>query len=59
MTTKKNENHRTIKVCSTCGSDRVFFDAWVGVNDPSDILTFDTVFCNNCDGESSLTEKED
>jgi hypothetical protein len=37
-----------MSVCATCGSDRVFFDAYVGVNDPTDVRTFDAVFCDDC-----------
>ena len=47
-------------VCSTCNSDEVFYDAYVGVNDDGDIRKFDAVFCDNCGGETSLkTEEED
>lgn len=44
------------KVCTTCGSEDVFYDAYVGVNDENDVRTFDAVFCDNCGGETSLKE---
>jgi hypothetical protein len=48
-----------IQVCKECGSDAVYFDAYVGVNDPEDVRTFDAVFCDDCGGETSLVEKEE
>lgn len=44
----------TTNVCSHCGSSHVFYDAWVGVNDPSDVRTFDATFCMACEGPTSL-----
>lgn len=46
-------------VCSTCGSDAVFFDAWVGANDPTDLRVFDQAYCDDCGGETSLDDSED
>lgn len=40
--------------CAVCGSDSVYYDAYVGVNDPTDIRTFDDVFCDECSGEASV-----
>ena len=48
-----------IKRCSTCGSKEVFYDAYVGVNDESDVRTFDSVFCETCGGQTSWTEGDE
>ena len=37
-----------IFVCTACGSPRVKLDAWVDVNDPENVTTFDDTFCQNC-----------
>lgn len=37
-----------MKVCENCGSDEVFHDAYVGVNDTSDVRVFETVDCFAC-----------
>lgn len=46
----------TVWVCSTCGSDEVYTDAYVGLNDASDVLTFDEEFCAKCEGETTTKE---
>jgi hypothetical protein len=33
-------------------------DAWVNLNDPEDVRTFDQTYCEDCDGECSVTEVE-
>lgn len=43
-----------MKVCRECGSKNVYWDAYVGVNDPEDVRTFDNVFCDDCEGQTSL-----
>ena len=45
---------RTIYVCH-CGSPRVLRDAYVNVNAPDDVRTFDAVTCDDCgyDGHSN------
>lgn len=53
-----DRRERAKQVCSTCGSEEVFYDAYVGVNDDGDVRTFDAVFCDNCGGESSLKTEE-
>lgn len=40
--------------CGSCGSRDVFYDAWVGINDPADVRTFDAIFCPNCEGAVSV-----
>lgn len=47
----------TINLCINCGSDEVFFDAYVGVNDPTDVRTFDAVFCADCEGLTTLVDE--
>jgi len=37
-----------MKICDRCGSDRVFYDAWVNVNDPEYVITFDNMTCAEC-----------
>lgn len=41
------------QVCGECGSRDVYSDAWVGINDPMDVRTFDETFCADCDGPTS------
>lgn len=45
-----------MKVCKNCGSSKVFYDAYVSVNDPKDVLTFDAIMCDDCGRETSLVE---
>ena len=47
-----------IKVCRECGSDEVYYDAYVNVNDPDDVETFDEVYCMGCHSSTKLTTKE-
>lgn len=44
-----------MRVCGICGSDEVFWDALVGVNDRDDVRTFDQAICGSC-GETDLIE---
>jgi hypothetical protein len=37
-----------MKVCEFCGSKSLFFDAYVGVNDPSDVRVFERIDCDSC-----------
>lgn len=36
--------------CTTCGGTNVFQDAFVNMNDPDDVRTYDETFCEDCDG---------
>ncbi len=36
------------KVCEFCGSSDIFFDAYVAVNNPEDVLVFDRIDCDAC-----------
>lgn len=47
---------KTIKVCTACGSPRVLADAWVGVNDPDNVTTFDATFCEDCEDDCNVVE---
>lgn len=46
--------------CTTCGSQRVFRDAWVAMNDDQEDLVFDEIHCDDgCDSTSAdLVEVE-
>ena len=44
--------------CTSCGGNRVLCDAWVNLNDPEDVRTFDQTYCEDCDGECSVREVE-
>jgi hypothetical protein len=48
---------KTKWVCRKCGSAAVYSDAWVGVNDESDILgPYDDKYCAHCEGECRIEE---
>lgn len=38
-----------IQVCNACGSANVVIDAFVHVNEPDDVRTFDDRYCENCE----------
>ena len=46
----------TIKVCCICKSPTCYYDAYVDVNDTENVLTFDTIICDNCGKETTLEE---
>lgn len=48
-----------MRVCSACGSDRVYCDAYVGLNDPEDVLLFSQEYCAECGGETTTVEVEE
>jgi hypothetical protein len=43
-------------VCSYCESPDVVQDAWVSVNGYEIESTFETFYCHECDGETSIKE---
>jgi hypothetical protein len=51
------------KVCKTCGSDKVLFDAYAEWNYQEQKFElhseFDQAFCLDCDGETTIIDKED
>lgn len=49
---------KTITVCNSCGSPRVWFDAFVSINDPTNIQTYDYTHCEHCEGECTTTTAE-
>ena len=49
---------KKIHVCTTCGSPRVKRDAWVDVNDPDNVTTFDDTICDDCGKERRIYEVE-
>jgi hypothetical protein len=44
-------------VCSHCGSPHLLQDAYIAVNDPSDVRLFDAITCDAC-GTSKAIPKE-
>lgn len=48
-----------MQVCEECGSVNIFFDAYVNVNDPDDIRTFDATYCGDCATFCSIINAED
>lgn len=46
---------RKIHVCTTCGSPRVFADAYASLN-TDEVRTFDYIHCDDCDGECKTQE---
>lgn len=40
---------KSIWVCGKCGSPRLLRDAYVMVNDPDDVRTFDNMVCEDCE----------
>ena len=47
-----------IYICTTCGSGNVLADAFVHVNAPDDVRTFDNMYCENCESSCKTTEVE-
>lgn len=49
-------------VCSHCGNDRVFRDAWVewDVETQAWVIAdiFDYAYCNDCEGETSIDTED-
>jgi len=48
----------SIYLCSECNSPNVLQDAWVPVNDPDDVRIMDHMFCEQCDGGTSIIKYE-
>ena len=46
-------------VCSECGSDKIWQDAWVNPNDLTDVRTFDQHFCDECCSEVGTDEAQE
>lgn len=48
-----------MKTCGNCGSEEIFYDAYAGVNDPTDVRQFETVDCFACgDKDINVVEVE-
>jgi hypothetical protein len=47
-----------MRVCKECGSDEIYYDAWVNVNDSEHIITFDFVYCMICEAKATDIPKE-
>jgi len=41
--------NKHVSVCGKCGSPRLLRDAYVAVNNPDDVRTFDNTVCEDCD----------
>jgi hypothetical protein len=46
-------------VCAKCSGINVMRDAWVNVNDPGDVRTFDDTYCLDCEESCRVVERED
>ena len=46
-----------IHVCTTCGSPRVWADAYAALNS-DEVRTFDDSYCDDCEGECRTNEVE-
>jgi formylmethanofuran dehydrogenase subunit E len=44
-------------LCPYCGSDDLLQDAYVHLNNPHDVRTFDSIDCDSC-GEKDVTPNE-
>ena len=59
---KPDEKQPEYPLCSTCGSHRVYHDAWASWDPATQdwvlAATFDYVHCDNCGGEASLEWKQ-
>ena len=48
-----------VMICAQCGSANVVRDAFVHVNDPTDVRTLDDTYCEACETSNpGLTEVE-
>lgn len=54
-----SKNYGTNYVCCRCGSDRIYNDAWVGINDPDDIKTFDCTYCDECGDHCDIVAEDE
>jgi len=48
-TTTQLDGH-TMRACADCHSTDIAYDAYINVNDPTDVRTFDTIDCLACGG---------
>jgi hypothetical protein len=44
-------------ICSTCKGENVLQDAYVALNDPEDIRLFDEMYCEDCEGPTTVEVK--
>ena len=63
MSGKPEEKKRIRMVCSHCGSDKLWFDAYAVWNEETQQFELKTVFpkptmCEQCAGETSVKEEE-
>lgn len=48
---------KTVHVCTTCGSPRVFADAFAALN-TDEVRTYDYTHCDDCEGECRTQKVE-
>lgn len=42
--------------CTKCGGFNVYADAYVGLNDETDVRQYDQTYCDDCEGECNVDE---
>jgi len=52
-------NKQEVYRCTHCDSDKVYADAWIGLNDDNILGPFDQYYCTDCEGECSIYKDED
>lgn len=45
--------------CTRCDGTAVYYDAYVGINDPDDVRTFDAVYCDDCETRSTVEWRDE
>jgi formylmethanofuran dehydrogenase subunit E len=40
---------KSMQLCKECGSENIFYDAFVNVNDPDHVRIYDQVYCEECE----------
>lgn len=46
-------------VCERCGGSTLLIDAYVALNDPDDVRTFDAVICDDCGTDTTPVTPEE
>ena len=58
------ETNKVTKICKHCKSEDVVKDAWVSWNIETQAFdtihnVFDLEYCNNCEGETTIIDKDE
>lgn len=56
--TQMSSTKKTVLVCTECKSEKVLQEAYVNPNDMAIISVFPTFYCEDCDGECHVEEKQ-